>query len=237
MDLVRRRTTIPIPRILEIYEVDERFHLVIEMASSGTGDFVRDYDQMTPEQVKKFGTELGGYLKQLRSLKCPREGTIGSVTHGAHHDSRLSNRAWGPSHGIADFHTYLRLGHPLTHWENEPDVMLVHSRPERYSIKFTHADLRPNNIMARDGHITAIIDWEFAGWYPEYWEYTKMHWTPSPLWDKFYEAIEQEPAVVKYPDELAAEVAIWKLMHPYAYDDPPWVAEADDIQGVSTTGQ
>lgn len=25
--------------------------------------------------------------------------------------------------------------------------------------------------MIRDGRIVAIIDWESAGWYPEFWEY------------------------------------------------------------------
>lgn len=25
--------------------------------------------------------------------------------------------------------------------------------------------------MVRNGHIVALLDWEFAGWYPEYWEY------------------------------------------------------------------
>lgn len=23
----------------------------------------------------------------------------------------------------------------------------------------------------RDGRIVALLDWEYAGWYPEYWEY------------------------------------------------------------------
>ncbi|RDL31140.1 uncharacterized protein BP5553_09929 [Venustampulla echinocandica] len=37
---------------------------------------------------------------------------------------------------------------------------------------FTHGDICPQNIMI-DGsnHITGIIDWETAGWYPDYWEY------------------------------------------------------------------
>ncbi|KAJ0121945.1 Uncharacterized protein J7T55_002456 [Diaporthe amygdali] len=230
MEFVRSRTSIPVPRVLELYEFGERYHLVMEMASSGPGEPGVDYDQMTPEQIKSFGAELGGYIQQLRQLEPPEEGVIGSVKLGKNHDSRLDNRAWGPFHGIADFHTYLRRGHPLAHWEMEPDVIRVHTRPEQYSIKFTHADLRPNNILIKDGHITAIIDWEFAGWYPEYWEYTKMRWTPSPFWDNFYKAVEQEPSIVKYPEELAAETAIWKLMHPYAYDDPPWSEENDAVQ-------
>lgn len=37
---------------------------------------------------------------------------------------------------------------------------------------FTHGDLNPCNIIVRDGKVVGIIDWEFAGWYPHYWEYT-----------------------------------------------------------------
>lgn len=44
---------------------------------------------------------------------------------------------------------------------------------KRHSICFTHADLHLRNIMVRDGSITGIIDWEFSGWYPEYWEFAK----------------------------------------------------------------
>ncbi len=42
-----------------------------------------------------------------------------------------------------------------------------------HKIVFTHADLRPANIIVKNGHIVGIIDWEMAGWYPEYWEFAK----------------------------------------------------------------
>ncbi len=29
--------------------------------------------------------------------------------------------------------------------------------------------------MDQCGRVTGIVDWECAGWYPEYWEYTKAH--------------------------------------------------------------
>ncbi|KAI1333114.1 kinase-like domain-containing protein [Xylariaceae sp. FL0255] len=38
-------------------------------------------------------------------------------------------------------------------------------------IIFTHGDIAARNILVRDGKIVALLDWEFAGWYPEYWEY------------------------------------------------------------------
>lgn len=31
----------------------------------------------------------------------------------------------------------------------------------------------PRNMLAQNGNVVAIVDWECAGWYPEYWEYTR----------------------------------------------------------------
>jgi aminoglycoside phosphotransferase (APT) family kinase protein len=34
---------------------------------------------------------------------------------------------------------------------------------------FTHADIAPRNVMVDEQkNITGILDWESAGWYPEY---------------------------------------------------------------------
>lgn len=43
----------------------------------------------------------------------------------------------------------------------------------KHGIVYTHGDLRLNNIIVKDGRVTAITDWEMAGWYPEYWEFVK----------------------------------------------------------------
>lgn len=51
--------------------------------------------------------------------------------------------------------------------------------PDTGHICFTHADLTLSNIIISgeldSQRIAGIIDWEQAGWYPEYWEYCKLH--------------------------------------------------------------
>lgn len=48
-----------------------------------------------------------------------------------------------------------------------------------YETYFTHADLNPRNIMVEQAaggqgwRVSGIVDWETAGYYPEYWEYIK----------------------------------------------------------------
>lgn len=73
-----------------------------------------------------------------------------------------------------------------------PNMLLKYDRAA-----FTPGDIAPRNIMV-DGNsnITVIIDWEWAGWYPDYWEYAQimrpvfwgdwsiwMEWTAPEQWD------------------------------------------------------
>jgi hypothetical protein len=60
---------------------------------------------------------------------------------------------------------------------NHPD-MLRNMLPDTESVLFCHGDLTPSNIIIvgppGSYSVAAIIDWEQAGWYPEYWEFCKM---------------------------------------------------------------
>jgi aminoglycoside phosphotransferase (APT) family kinase protein len=46
---------------------------------------------------------------------------------------------------------------------------MVRAMPQ-HEIVLTHSDIAPLNILVRDGKVVAILDWELAGFYPEYWE-------------------------------------------------------------------
>ena len=47
--------------------------------------------------------------------------------------------------------------------------------PRSSASVFTHGDLTPRNIIVNSaGRITGILDWENAGWYPDYWEYANI---------------------------------------------------------------
>ena len=80
---------------------------------------------------------------------------------------------------------------------------VVNSHRQHYATKFTHGDFAPRNIMVkRDGTITAIIDWDSAGWFPEYWEYTKAMFTPHAP-DDWVESIGEMTG--RYDEQLAGE--------------------------------
>jgi Ser/Thr protein kinase RdoA (MazF antagonist) len=183
--------------------------------------------KMTTDQIQSVASELSGYLAQMHQLIQPVQGPasqaptiIGGTARGPGYDHRLGPRVWGPFQTVADFHTYIRFGEPLEDWVHEPAVVEMHGKPEgAYQVRYTHADLAPRNIMVdpKAGKITGIIDWEFGGWYPEYWEYTKMHCCPRPHWNEWLAAIDKEEGIQKYPKELAAEEAIWLRAGPFGY--------------------
>ena len=50
---------------------------------------------------------------------------------------------------------------------------LIAQHEEPYpSLVFTHGDLNSLNILACGDKVVGIVDWETAGWYPSYLEYT-----------------------------------------------------------------
>lgn len=61
--------------------------------------------------------------------------------------------------------------HGGTRYETRlPDML-----PQSEHSVFTHADIAPRNVMVDEDHnVTGILDWESAGWYPEYWEYAQI---------------------------------------------------------------
>jgi Ser/Thr protein kinase RdoA (MazF antagonist) len=71
-----------------------------------------------------------------------------------------------------------------------------------HKVVFTHGDANSSNIFVKDGKVVGIIDFEFAGFYPEYVEYTNaMNLGPD---DAFW--TEEVGKFLKpYPRELEME--------------------------------
>ena len=61
---------------------------------------------------------------------------------------------------------------------------------------FTHGDIAPRNIIVDENcRITALLDWESSGWFPDYWEYAQMMKWCDPLqrdWQKWMEMTKLE---------------------------------------------
>ncbi|KAE8353875.1 kinase-like protein [Aspergillus coremiiformis] len=202
---IAEHTSIPVPKILNIYHSRDGLYIELE--------YIRGMDlqaawlggHLSQDQKRHIITEVTGYVTQLRSLEPPHTEIVASANLEACLDHRVGPSTFGPFNDHAEFHSFLRRHIDIENCTQTfgQEVIDCHSR--RYRSCFTHADLCPRNIIVDNGKISAIIDWEFGGWYPEYWEYTKAHFGQIEMPD-WYEGLEFE----KYDDELRAERALWR---------------------------
>lgn len=210
--------------VLEVYHDAKRDGFAnIVMTKIPGNNLSKVMNKMSDAELKAVVKELSGYIMQLRRFekdagdKTPAVGGVGGI---AGFDTRIASRPFGPFATIADFHTYIRRKEPIEYWEHEPSVMAVHGKPEgAYKLKLTHNDIAPKNIRVKHGKITGIIDWEFAGWYPEYWEYTRLfHPGEQEGLRRWYNAIEEQDGIRKYKIEKQSEEAIWKMLGPFGFE-------------------
>jgi aminoglycoside phosphotransferase (APT) family kinase protein len=218
MEYIRQHTSIPVPKVFKVYKQEGSDREDVVMGYVGGQTLEEAWPKMTKVLKQAVVKELAGYIEQMRKLVPPRDGFVGSVSHGTGYDHRFGGDRFGPFNNMKDFHTYILRHDSLDAWREERDVVQVHSRPNSYASKFTHGDLVPSNVIVKDGKIAAIIDWETAGWFPEYWEYTKIRYQWRPYREEFYREIDR--VMVTYPVELRAEQAIWKRYDWYAYELP-----------------
>ncbi|EJD48189.1 hypothetical protein AURDEDRAFT_61386, partial [Auricularia subglabra TFB-10046 SS5] len=187
MTYIAQNTSIPVPRVQAVlrYKGKSRYEYALIM------DYVRaserTWSKLSPTDRANVAEQLAGYISELRRLVPPRPGRVEAVDGTACTDPK-TNVAVKPG-TVDEFHR--QLGHELR----------IHGR--QYRTMFCHADLTWHNILIRDGKIVSILDWQSGGWYPEYWEYTRLNmiWTfvdPS-FWDLL------KPRLSQYEDELRAD--------------------------------
>ncbi|KAJ4499765.1 hypothetical protein C8R41DRAFT_893308 [Lentinula lateritia] len=154
MEYVRTRTTIPVPAIL-----DCPFHrwLIVMQASPGKplqGPEGSRLAVASNEQLQNVRDGLTDWVNQLRTLSPPDPRRVSGFLGGGIYSFRIDEafRPVGPFPTPAEFHSQ-------------------RSDLKEYKIIFTHGDILPHNILAdEDFHLTGLVDWECAGWMPDYWE-------------------------------------------------------------------
>lgn len=180
MDWVSSHTTIPLRRVHRAFTRKNETYIVMACARGKT--FAGAWPELSDAQVESIFTQLRGMLDELLALPAPGIG-IQNCMGGPLRDCRiLRNPMFGPFPSTREFYKWLREGlepgqkTPYVSDEESADIQRMISMQDQEWGKpvFTHADLNPFNIMILDGKIEAIIDWEFSGRLPPYWEYTSV---------------------------------------------------------------
>lgn len=149
--------------------------------------------------------QLKGYLHQLRSLNPPEPGKVQAIDGTGCLDDRLYPGEWGPFDTIDAFNDFFYHNIVRQRPGDYPDAQnaLAKTQGRAWRTVFAHGDLGPHNILWKDGRIVGIIDWECAGWFPEYWEYTRSYFGSKFLFPSWWEMFQG--IACQYPDELEVE--------------------------------
>jgi thiamine kinase-like enzyme len=167
------------------------------------------WPSMSEDKKVFIAQQLGQAISLMRSSR-QNKVLIGAMNGSARDCRRFSDYTGGPFADEASFNTFI-----LDLYTQCPqsirDALSSKMRSD-HGIRFTHADLSPRNIVVKDGNIQGIVDWEFSGWYPEYWEYVKFFEckTKCKDWKNFAPHIFEET----YGEELITQQAILRWQKP-----------------------
>ncbi|KAJ6036805.1 Aminoglycoside phosphotransferase [Penicillium herquei] len=176
---ITANTTVPVPKFHNVRWEDGKV-VAITMDYMPGKRLDEAWETLDPDHKLSISKELNSYIKQLRELKGDY---IGTVERGKKVTGRRVAVEDGPFDTERQFNEFL-LGNII---RQAPDLLrhyAKHALSENHEIVFTHSGIAPENILVGGGRVTAILDWEDAGWYPEYWEYTRAfrYLRPMPDW-------------------------------------------------------
>ncbi|KAI5923094.1 kinase-like domain-containing protein [Camillea tinctor] len=208
MRFVAQHTSIPVPKVYCAFEWRGKAYTVMEridgkMAACG-------WVYRSEESKRKVLAQLESLIQQLHAVEPPDGGGVSNILGGPIYDARLHGEGFrGPFSDIKGFHRSLTNGmnlsnHTFVSTENHPDLATemkqlgeFHDREFSRPI-LTHGDLSSLNVLVRGDEVVGIIDWETAGWYPPYWEYTTASYVNpyNEFWreeiDKFLKPLPYE---------------------------------------------
>ncbi|KAL3473712.1 kinase-like domain-containing protein [Aspergillus californicus] len=178
---IAANTTIPVPKVHDVEWEDGK--LVSFTMDYMPGTKLDDaWDSLDHDQKLSIAKQLHGYVAQLRKLK----GTYIGGVNGTAVIGKMFRLECGPFDTEQAFNKFiLQEVHDRT-----PDILrelIKEAVLDTHEIVFTHSDLAPRNILVENGQVTAILDWEDAGWYPEYWESFRAlrQLRPVPDWPEY----------------------------------------------------
>ena len=177
----------------------------------------REWGRRSDDSKAKILQQLKKLVGEMRNIPPPRGQGQGvcNVDGGPIWDSRMpgTSMCHGPFESVHDFHIYLRGGFNAdpNHYPEVSELIALQDRAWPPPV-FTHGDLSSLNILVRGDKIVGIIDWETAGWYPSYWEYTTasqvnpMNYFWREEIDKFLDPMRKELEMEKVRQKYFGDV-------------------------------
>jgi hypothetical protein len=142
--------------------------------------FPAEERETTAQQLK----DILGYIRSWGRHPYSSSAPICSIIGTSIRSIRVPFKTMPPCSDQAEFNRRLleRADTSIDDYENRR-ARILELDSLTHPIVFTHGDLAMHNILVLyDGRISGLIDWEAAGYYPEYWEYTTAYGLVQKGW-------------------------------------------------------
>jgi aminoglycoside phosphotransferase len=171
MIYVAENTSIPVPKVYFAFTHKGCTYIFMERIQGEMA--AKNWVWRSQASKSKVHENLKKMILELRNLST-QSSHIANVTGGPLYDGRLPGETerFGPFKNVQDLHDHLRNGIHDHGRNDEVNQLIDMHRQDWDGPSFTHGDLSSLNILLRGEDVVGILDWETAGWYPSYWEYT-----------------------------------------------------------------
>jgi aminoglycoside phosphotransferase len=185
-DFLRSETSLPVPRVYaEWLSLDQRYHYLLESQIPGVS-LLSCWTRLSTATKLQLARTVTAYMTQLTRFRSPRMQSVSGT--------RLPNNLFAPDDPT---NTTRRREHLRGRWASDTALFeaeflppltaagvprsLVRSLrrtmpPCVSQLMFTHCDLYLGNVMVDParGTVTAVIDWESAGFWPAWFQYARV---------------------------------------------------------------
>ena len=185
LQFIAENTTIPVPKVHDVRWEDGRVAAIVMDYMPGK-PLNQVWETLSHDQKCSIANQLHSYIAELRELK---GSYIGAIDRGKAVIGRIAAVECGHFESEKEFNEFI-----MGDLVKMPDLLYHYSKyalMENHEIVFTHGDFAPRNILVEGDRVTAVLDWEDAGWYPEHWEYIKAMAVlkPMPDWPDYLSII------------------------------------------------
>ncbi|XDG08791.1 hypothetical protein ABKA04_008406 [Annulohypoxylon sp. FPYF3050] len=198
MQYVAKFTTVPIPKVYAIYQCQEEQRIItyILMQYIPGTTLLDSWGSLDKARKTAIALTLRTYFDQLRQLKPP--GYFGDIDGGPPLDNVFSaiqhvqdiKTPLATEDDLIDYiiqayslETGKRMAYKAQYYQHVlPTVLRGNGSPV-----FTHNDFQRKNVLIQHDGTPLIIDWEFASWYPTYWEYSTAIFANAGWTDDWHE--------------------------------------------------
>ncbi|KAH8813097.1 kinase-like domain-containing protein [Xylogone sp. PMI_703] len=170
MHYASQQPGIKAPHVLGCYDVEPGITTMVSDLVPGVS-LDQVWHQMTKVEQNSVKSQLKEQLASFRRCTQPHIGRINHQPTRNFYD-RLKVTTMGPFDSEVEFDDWClaRVKSSLERVKWKYILPRIRGRDSKHFV-LTHGDLAARNIMVKDGVVTGILDWEHAGFFPEYVEY------------------------------------------------------------------